>query len=171
MANSYNHLDIRERILIETQLTLGLRRARSPVTREMHRNGWKPQRVHRGQPAIAGGYRCVAADRRAHRLAVQPRVLRKLIPGSSLWSIMVEHLRRGLSPAQIASTLGRMPDPVRLSHETIYTALYTMPRGHLRSSLLGLMRRHRAKKNPRMESSCRAVPSRGRIRLRKTLVS
>jgi IS30 family transposase len=40
-----------------------------------------------------------------------------------------------------------MPDPVRLSYETIYTALYTMPRGHLRSSLLSLMRRqHRAKK-------------------------
>jgi IS30 family transposase len=40
---------------------------------------------------------------------------------------MEAHLRRGLSPAQIQSTLARMPDPVRLSRETIYTALYAMP--------------------------------------------
>jgi IS30 family transposase len=53
----------------------------------------------------------------------------------------------GMSPVRIVRTLARMPDPVRLSYETIYTALYTMPRGHLRSSLLSLMRRqHRAKK-------------------------
>jgi IS30 family transposase len=43
-----------------------------------------------------------------------------------------------------------MPDPVRLSYETIYTALYTMPRGQLRSSLLALMRRrHRARRHHR----------------------
>ena len=54
---------------------------------------------------------------------------------------MLEHLHRGLSPAQIESTLARMPDPVRLSHESINTSLYAMPRGQLRASLLDLMRR------------------------------
>lgn len=51
-------------------------------------------------------------------------------PGSALFLEVVERLRSGLSPEQIAFALRSMPDPVRLSHETIYTALYAMPRGH-----------------------------------------
>jgi IS30 family transposase len=74
-------------------------------------------------------------------------VERKLRRGTALWELMVKHLRRGLSPAQIESTLSRMPEPVQLSRETIYTSLYAMPRGQLRASLLALMRRrHRARK-------------------------
>jgi IS30 family transposase len=46
-----------------------------------------------------------------------------------------------LSPEQIAFTLGSMDEPVRLSHETIYTALYAMPRGQLRARILTLLRR------------------------------
>src|ERR1039458_8813198 len=141
MARSYVHLETQERALIETQLRLGmspagiaagLMRARSTVLREIRRNGWQspPELARRGTMRIAGGYRCVPADRRARVLAVKPRVLRKLVPDNPLWVTVVDHLRRGLSPAQIASTLARMPDPVRLSYETIYTALYTMPRGH-----------------------------------------
>src|SRR5664280_519615 len=168
MAKSYGHLDVQERALIETQLMLGmspaaiaagLMRARSTVTREVHRNGWKPARVHRGRPTVAGGYRALQASRRARVLAVKPRVLRKLIPGNPLWIIVVDHLRQGLSPAQIARTLGRMPDPVRLSYETIYTALYTMPRGHLRSSLLALMRRRHRAKRPHRSKDGRSKPS------------
>jgi hypothetical protein len=51
---------------------------------------------------------------------------------SAWWSL---HLRRGLSPEQIAFTLGSMD----LSHETIYTALYAMPRGQLRARILTLL--------------------------------
>ena len=155
MPRSYRHLNLQERTLIETQLMLGMRpaaiaaglmRAPSTVTREMLRNGWKPQ-APMGRTRIAGGYRSLQADRRARVLARKPRVPAKLIPGNPLWVLVVDHLRQGLSPAQIARTLARMPDPVRLSYETIYTAFYAMPKGQLRSSLLGLMRRrHRAKR-------------------------
>ncbi|MGC1449450.1 MAG: IS30 family transposase [Candidatus Sulfotelmatobacter sp.] len=90
---------------------------------------------------------CEKADLRASRLSRKARVERKLSPGSALWDLMVKHLRRGLSPAQIESTLSRMPEPVQLSRETIYTSLYAMPRGQLRASLLALMRRrHKARK-------------------------
>jgi IS30 family transposase len=170
MPRSYSHLDSQERALIETQLTLGMRpaaiaaglmRARSTVTREIGRNGWMspPELARRGRTRIAGGYRCVPADRRARLLAVKARTVRKLVPGNALWIMVVDHLRVGLSPAQIASTLARMPDPVRLSYETIYTAFYTMPRGQLRSGLLALMRlRHRARR-PRRSKNGRAKPS------------
>jgi IS30 family transposase len=80
-------------------------------------------------------------DGEVHRLTVKPRVVRKLVVGSALFLEVVAHLRRGLSPEQIAFTLGSMDEPVRLSHETIYTALYAMPRGQLRARILTLLRR------------------------------
>ncbi|WP_263351028.1 IS30 family transposase [Acidicapsa acidisoli] len=170
MRRSYTHLAVQERALIETQLKLGmspaaiaagLMRAPSTVTREIRRNGWlAPAELSRlGRTRIAGGYRCVAADRRARLLAAKPRVARKLILGNPLWIVVVDHLRHGLSPAQIGSTLARMPDPVQLSYETIYTALYTMPRGHLRSSLLALMRRRHRARRPHRRQDGRSKPS------------
>jgi IS30 family transposase len=170
MGRMYRHLDEQERALIETQLTLGMRpsaiavsllRSRSTISREIRRNGWLPraEEAGHGPSRIAGGYRCVTASRRARVLARMPRVPRKLAVGNPLWIRMVEHLRQGLSPAQIASTLARMPDPVRLSCETIYTSLYAMPRGELRSSLLLLMRRHHRARRTRRSREGRVKPS------------
>ena len=156
MAIRYQHLDGMERAMIEVELRAGrnpssiasvLNRARSTVTREILRNGW--QRNPR-KGAIAGGYRCVAADRRARVLAGKARCERKLKADSALWKSVLIHLEQGLSPVQIASTLARMDDPIRLSHETIYTALYAMPRGHLRAEVLDLLRRqHKARRSSR----------------------
>jgi transposase, IS30 family len=154
MARSFYHLDVNERIFIETQLSLGrkpggiagdLKRARSTISREILRNGW---RANLRKSSRAGGYRCVAADRRARVLAGKARRRRKLEPGNILWATMLEHLQLGLSPKQIASTLARMADPVRLSHEAIYTALYAMPRGQLRASVLNLLRRRHKARRP-----------------------
>ncbi len=130
------------------QIAVYLSRSRSTITREMARNGWHAAYYDRARRRIAaGGYRCEKADLRAARLSRRARVERKLRPGTALWELMVKHLRRGLSPAQIESTLGRMPEPVQLSRETIYTSLYAMPRGQLRASLLALMRRrHKTRK-------------------------
>ena len=77
-------------------------------------------------------------------------------------------LAGGLSPEQVSGTLRRMPlvdapvdGPVerplpecadapllaRISHETIYTTLYALPRGELRAQMLGLMRkRHKGRR-------------------------
>jgi IS30 family transposase len=160
MAKSYCHLSLVERTLLEARLSLGMRpgaialglaRARSTVTREIERNGWRG--LHRADPLrVAGQYRAVPADRKAVRLAARPRVQRKLQPGTPLWDTVVGHLREGLSPEQIAGTLARMADPVRLSHETIYTTLYAMPRGALRAGVLSLMRQaHKARRRGRIK--------------------
>jgi IS30 family transposase len=170
MATSYLHLDLQERALIEMHLSLGLRpariavflnRARSTITREILRNGWRRPSVlpRSGKKVVAGGYRCQSAERRARRLASLPRVISKLRPGTELWATMVEHLRRGLSPAQIERTLARMPDPVQLSRETMYTALYAMPRGQLRASLLQLMRRRHSAKRSQQGKNKNQTPS------------
>jgi IS30 family transposase len=160
MARTYKQLSLEERSLLQTQLSMGwrpaaiaagLQRARSSITREMLRNGWQ------AAPAVSpqsrrwgnGGYLARTAHRRAQRLRALPRVARKLIPGTPLWQLVIQHLRRGLSPAQIASTLARMPDPVRLSYETIYTAFYAMPRGQLRARVLALLRRRHPQRGAR----------------------
>jgi IS30 family transposase len=166
MGKTYKHLSLEERTLLQTQLGMGcspaaiaagLQRERSTVTREMGRNGWRPVTVPRrpGRPRLLEGYQAQRAHERAAKLAAKPRVERKLVVGSALFEQVVEHLRRGLSPEQIAFTLGSMPDPVRLSHETIYTALYAMPRGQLRARVLTLLRRAHRQRRKRTEGKDR----------------
>ena len=160
MRKRYKHLSLQERVVVQTQLELGLspaaiaaglKRDRSSIGRELRRNGWKPEPAVRGKgrPRKAGGYRALGAQQRACDLAAKLRVVRKLVVGSVLWKQVAEHLRRGLSPEQIAFTLGAMEEPVRLSHETIYTALYAMPRGQLRARVLTLLRRAHKRRRKR----------------------
>jgi IS30 family transposase len=159
MPRGFRHLALTERLTIELELSRGMRaagiaaslnRSRSTISREIRRNGW---RTNLRKGSRAGGYRCEPAERRARVLAHKARRRRKLEPGNRLWKTMVKHLHRGLSPKQIASTLARMTNPVRLSHEAIYTALYAMPRGQLRASVLDLLRRrHKARRPARGKS-------------------
>ena len=159
MKEVYRHLDIRTRAVMEMQMEMGTRpsvvaryltRSRSTITRELHRNGWRRRGVlpRPGRKTPSGGYDCESAEGRAQRLARRPRVKRKLVPGSELWQQVVAYLHQGLSPEQIERTLGRMAEPVRLSYETIYKALYAMPRGQLRARLLELMRRQHKTRKP-----------------------
>jgi IS30 family transposase len=160
MARTYRQFSLQERVVLQTQLQLGLRpaaiaaglnRARSTITREMTRNGWKPAALATPQSRRWGNgmYLARTADRRAIRLHQKPRVERKLIPGTPLWQFVLDQLRRHLSPAQIASTLARMPTPVRISHETFYATFYAMPRGELRAQVLKLLRRKRPQRGAR----------------------
>ncbi len=170
MAKTYGHLKIDERAIIETELRLGVKpgaialslsRARSTILREIRRNGWRSagELAVEHRTRLAGGYRCLRAERRARVLAKKARVERKLVVGNPMWVAVTDRLSEGLSPAQICSTLGRMAEPMRLSHETIYTALYAMPKGVLRSRILTqLRRRHRARK-PRRSEQGRIRPS------------
>jgi IS30 family transposase len=164
MGRTYKQFSMEERCLLQTQLSMGwrpaaiaagLQRARSTVTREMRRNGWHPVRPRPkgGRRFIAGGYHAATADRRARMLQRTPRVVRKLVPGTVVWDLVLAELGRGLSPEQVGFTLRRMPDPVRLSHETIYTALYAMPRGELRARVMTLLRRRRMSRRSRSKAA------------------
>ena len=167
MPKSYQHLNYAERVLIQTQLTLGMKpatiaaglgRSRSTIMREIRRNGWLTGVTRR----VAGGYGAPLAERRARHRRIAPPVGRRMQPGNPLWRVVLDHLRQGLSPVQIARTLALMPDPVRLSHETIYTSLYAMPRGELRSVVLDLLRHgHKARRSRAMKKDRRnrAIPN------------
>jgi IS30 family transposase len=166
MTKKYKHITLSERALIQTQLQQAytpaaiaesLGRHRSSITREIARNGWKPTPEVRpvGRPPIAGGYSCSQANLRAEKLAATPRIQRKLIVGNPLWMRVKEGLEAGLSPEQIAGTMSRMNEPIRLSHETIYQAIYVMPKGKLRTETIALLRFGHRKRRPRSRGNDR----------------
>jgi transposase, IS30 family len=160
MPKPYTHLSCEERAVIQTKLemgftpgaiALGLGRAPSTIKRELDRNQWLAPSCPRkpGRPPLAGGYRTQTAQARARAMASKPRVMPKLIVGNPLWELVIARLACGLSPEQVGSTLARMPQPVRISHETIYTAIYAMPRGELRTEIIGLLRKSHRTRRPR----------------------
>jgi IS30 family transposase len=72
------------------------------------------------------------------------------------------YLKAGYSPEQVAGTLALVhPDTptLQVSHETLYTAIYAMPRGELRTEVVGWLRFGHAKRRPR----ARGEDRRGRI--------
>jgi len=67
----------------------------------------------------------------------------------TLWSIIQDQLRLQWSPQQISSWLQETyaEEAMHVSHETIYAALYVLPRGTLRKELLSHLRqRHRQRR-------------------------
>ena len=163
MGKNYDQLSIEERAMIQTQLEMGIKasaiarsinRSASTLSRELRRNGWSGPKTPRGpgRPAVAGGYRFEAAHKRAHSCTIKPRVERRLRPETALWDSVMHYLKGGYSPEQVAGTLALVhPDTptLQVSHETIYTAIYAMPRGELRTEVIGWLRFGHAKRRPR----------------------
>ena len=114
---------------------------------------------------MAGGYRAEGAHKRARACTTTPRVVRRLRPESALWAQVIHYLKAGYSPEQIAGILARMHPhmpAVQVSHETIYTAIYAMPRGTLRTDVIGWLRFGHAKRRPRARGEDRRgqIPNR-----------
>lgn len=153
MERQYEHLSAEERGVIMAMRTQGssvravartLGRSPSTISRELSHNGTAAQtKPSLGRPRKVQGYDAAAAGARARRLRRKARRGRKLDRRSALWGEVRTYLERHWSPQQIAGTLGCV------SHETIYTAIYAMPRGALRRELTSLLRQGRAKRRPR----------------------
>ena len=167
MSKSYCHLSDLERSQIQAQLELGckvraiartLQRAPSSISRELARCGWLGPAAPTSAPRLRtrgiNGYWCEAAAKRARALASIARTPRKLRmghepgAGNALWESVYSALKH-LSPQQVSGTLARMDTSQRISHETIYTAIYAMPKGQLRQEVIGLLRKHHKGRRPR----------------------
>ena len=61
-----------------------------------------------------------------------------------------------------------MNEPIRLCHETIYQAIYAMPKGELRTDTIALLRHGHNKRRPRTRGEDRRgqIPNMTRIDLR-----
>ena len=123
--------------------TLG--RSHTTIGREIDRRGGR------------GHYRAHAAEREASRRARRPRPT-KLELHPELRRLVAERLKEDNSPEQIAGWLRlEYPDneAMRVSHETIYRALYVQARGTLKRELTHHLRRGRSRRFARSQSSKR----------------
>lgn len=135
----YRELKLGERVAIQVGYERGdgvraigaaLGRSASTISRELSR--W----------SVEGVYRADRADAQAGCLRRKPRAKRKLAD-KVRWASVVDRLRQGWSPQQIALRLRHeQPEDRReqVSHETIYQAIYLHPRGALRRELIACLR-------------------------------
>ena len=124
-----------------------LRRAPSTICRELARN----------TPADAA-YGSHRAELACQARRQQARPVAKLSSHSLSWSVVMTLLDWKWSPQQIAATLKRTfpNEPARhVSHETIYTAIYALPRGELRRQLIACLRQGRGTRLPRTRGTDR----------------
>lgn len=140
---TYFHLQSEERDLIALQraqghslraIAAGLERSPSTISREIQRN----------RTSARSDYLATSADALAKKRSTIARRPRKLLD-DALWREVVALLQRQWSPEQIAAAMkARHADkPERwVSHETIYAALYILPRGELRRELISHLRQH-----------------------------
>lgn len=174
MTIRYEQLSSAERATIMTMLAGGakqseiarhLGRRRSTISRELERNGsCADLETGARQP-----YDAMAAQARRDEQLAAPRK-KKLAEGSVLLDIIRKQIREGLSPEQIAGVLkSENPDDRagRVCHETIYTAIYVMAKGDLRSELVACLRQQSGKRRPRSKGKDRArIPGMTSIHLR-----
>ena len=121
-----------------------LNRSPSSISREVSRN-----HTWQNMPYEAG-----RAGHRAHMARYKRHHTPKLMPDSPLFKYVSEQLQQSWSPQQIAGKLKRMQiwdaSVATVSHETIYTALYALPKGELRRELIACLRQghiHRRKRS------------------------
>ena len=127
-----------------------LGRAASTITRELYANGGRDR------------YRALRAHRRAIACTARPKA-GKLAGSARLRAEVEAGLEQRWSPQQISARLRTdHPDDVemRISHETIYQALYVQARGELRRELTGYLRTRRVHRRPRRDTP----KQRGRIK-------
>jgi IS30 family transposase len=129
-------------------------RPASTVSRELARN-----------TGLTGAYRASTAQHRAEDRAKRPKPA-KLRADPVLREIVEAGLDRKWSPRQISQRLVLdHPDrpEMRVSHETIYQALYVQGRGALRRELTAALRTGRALRKPRRQAQARRERPSGRI--------
>ncbi|MEM5346327.1 IS30 family transposase, partial [Paraburkholderia azotifigens] len=155
MEKRYQQLQPEERLTIASQHLQGssiramarmLGRSPATVSRELARN-CGPDR-----------YASVPAQALSVARRVAGRRPAKLDPQGVTWRIVVTLLDWKWSPQQISGTLKRMypnDSSQRVSHETIYTAIYARPYGELRRQLVACLRHHRSDRMPRSRGTDR----------------
>jgi len=158
MGQHYYHFSAFERNFLQHQLNLGcsqsqialaLGRSRSTVSREIRRNAAAVSSA----TGLRQNYDACFASRASFSRRRRGSV--RLAEGSALRATVFAQIRLGWSPQQISGRLKLMDQPQTVSHETIYQAIYVLPRGELRKDLIGLLRQGRKLRRPRTQGKDR----------------
>jgi IS30 family transposase len=146
--------------LTERETMADLRRAGTSIRRIAEALGRAPSTVSRELARNSderGEYRPHAAHRAAATRRARPKTA-KLAADSPLRTYVSEKLAVRWSPEQICHALVvEFPDDpeMRVSHETIYQALYLQARGGLRREVAAALRTGRARRRPRRDPQAR----------------
>ena len=143
MRKQYNHLSIEERAVIMTELE-----RKSSIRKISSLLGRSPSTISREIKRFPdpSNYHVRIASRAANARKQRSVRTRKLAPETVLWQIVKTRIRVGWSPEQIAGRLKRMnpnDHSKQVSHETIYVALYALPKGELRQELIESLRQRK----------------------------
>jgi transposase, IS30 family len=144
--DTYKHLTLAERV----ELKIGLTRGESlrQIARNLGRSASTLSRERKRVMEACPAYDADEGLARALRLRQRPG--RKLAQDTPLWEPVLQRLRCGWSPEQIAGQLRLAHETgQRVSHETIYRALYALPKGDLKKELLSLLRHAGRARRPR----------------------
>ncbi len=123
---THTELDLRERRVIEDMLNTKysiskiaevIGRHRSTIYREIKRNSFTDDDL-----TYLNGYYGVVAQRSATFRRARRR---KLIRLTELRDAVIDRLKEGWSPEQISGRLNYEDHPISVSHETIYTFIYS----------------------------------------------
>lgn len=130
---TFNHLLIRRKSLSDCAKAMG--RSKSTLSQEIART-----RLTRY------GYRAFTAQVLYDRRKDISKKPKKIETSERLRTYIHTHLKQGWSPEQIANRL-KMEYPtnhdMHVSHETIYTYLYVLPKGELKRELMANLRQER----------------------------
>jgi IS30 family transposase len=146
----YTRLSLAEREEIGRELAAGSRLR--TIARQLGRAPSTIGRELRRAERTRSTYRATRGQHVARRAAQRPR---KLVTHPALQAAVHAQLRQCWSPEQIATRLRTAyPDDatMRVSHETIYTYLYVLPRGALKRTLLRALRHRRTHRRARRSS-------------------
>lgn len=140
----YQRLSIIEREEISRHIASGsslrviagsLHRAPSSISREVRQSGVVERKY----------YRAIFAHQHSSKIRHKSRKNRKLDNNIPLREIVLSYLAKNWSPEQIAKRLNILyPEDMNMhiSHETIYSYLYVLPRGELKREITACLRRH-----------------------------
>jgi transposase, IS30 family len=157
MHPHYHHLCFADRLTIEVMLAEGHPQSTVALAIGVHRSTISRERLL-GLTHGSDRYFAVIAQREADARRCRAGRLRRKFDEqgcSPYWKLVLPFLRRGWSPEQAAGKLRLMNSPCTVSHETIYAAIYAMPRSMLRTELVKLLRHSHAGRLPRARGSAR----------------
>lgn len=155
----YNRLSINEREEISLGLAQGLSqrniavalgRSPSSICCEINRN------IKNKEP-----YRAIKAQKQTNRLIHITRKIRKLDKSKVLKEYVYKQLDQLWSPQQIAKRLKVLYPAdmtMQISHESIYSYLYVLPRGSLRKELIKTLRQHHINRRVRDKARLKCSP-------------
>lgn len=147
---NYQRISFEERVKIETLNNLGwtvmsiakkLGRNKSSISREISRYPFS--------------YNANKADSQARSNSRMHNYKRSLDENDRLFYFIYRHLKKRWSPQQISTYLKRKyanDSSMQISHESIYTYIYLLPKGELKKELISYLRQKKKSRYPRKGS-------------------